>query len=412
MITAALLVATLADAPTVRVDIDALALPNAEAEQLHGELMTRLVEEGHPVGSPAVVTVRLVGGGEALHVEVQHGSRRLERDVEGEGAVRRLAVIHAVLDLLTELERDGAIDPEVGPSRDRFVFVDAEPGAERWLGDVLRALTENGRVATSDPREAPWRVCVSTSEDGRVAVAAASADGECPPGRSHDDLEAAVSGALADAMAADTVDTVERAPGREEPPAESASASPRLASPRPVAPTRAPESAAPRFSGVLGAGIGAQGRLQEPEVALLVHGDARHARGGLLTLRVELAPSTSDPVSALDTWLTAGGGFAFAPLPKLRIELAGTLGVAVHGFWVGSDRGARADFAAAVPVTIAGRLGKRLELGAQLVGGWSLRSRTHEVGGAEAWSRDAWRVGGLVVLRILLGRETLRSDLR
>lgn len=409
MITAALLVATLADAPTVRVDIDALALPNAETEQLHGELITRLVEEGHPVGSPAVVTVRLVGGGKVLHVEVQHGSRRLERDVEGEGAVRRLAAIHAVLDLLTELERDAdSIDPEVGPSRDRFVRVDAEPGAERWFGDVLRALTENGHVATSDPREAAWRVCVSTSEDGRAAVAAASAEDECPPGRAHDDLDAAVLATLADVMDADTMETDARAPSTDAPVAP-----PRVrASPRAAAPNPAPASNAPRFTGVLGAGVGAQGRLDHPEAALLVHGDARHARGGLLTLRVELAPSFGDRIRALDTWLTAGGGFAFAPVPKLRIELAGTLGVAVHGFWVGRDRGARVDFAAAVPVTIAGRLGERVELGAQLVGGWSLRSRTHEIGGADAWSRDAWRVGGLVVLRILLGRETSRSDLR
>jgi len=261
------------DPPTVEVDIDALTLPQAQAEQLHGELMTRLVESGHAVGTSGAIVVRLTGGGEHVHVEVQHGTRAATRDVRGKGALLRLATIHAALELLAE--QDAVVDPDPvrAAARDRSVVVVAEPGAQAWLPAVIEALVDAGQVVTPHAASASTRVCLDV-QDERPTLAAVGIDEPCPDGTPSSDLGGDAVALVSAARARAPVST--RDPKEEDPSTEEAA--PTIV-PAPVVRTTAKPSTgarAPAWTGVLGIGLGGEGRLSAAEPLVLVHGDARH----------------------------------------------------------------------------------------------------------------------------------------
>lgn len=385
-----------ADAPTIAVDIDALALPHAQTEQLHGELMTRLVESGHPVGSAGAITVRLTGGGQRVHVEVQHGSRSWTRDVEGNGALLRLATIHAALDLLGQVDAVSDPDPALASAPERSVLVEADDDAAAWVPEVIAALVDTGNVVKPSSDGARWRVCLD-AHDGRPMLAVAAIDEACADGVPSDALARDLGAALT--AARDAV------PPTAAPPPAPVDDAP-VATPKPAAiPNRASPARAIPWSGALGLGLGAQARLRAAEALLVVHGDARHRRGAMMTVRVELAPSVASPLRVVDSFVTAGAGYAFTPRPRLRLELVATAGAVVHGYGRADDRGARVDFTASVPLALAIGLTPRIELGITALAGVSTRPRRHLVGADVLWSRSRWRMAGLVALRVVLGRK-------
>lgn len=395
--------------PPVAVDVDALALPHAQTQQLHGELMTRLVEEGHSVGSSGVVTVRLVGAGEQVHVEVQHGRTRLTREVNAdEPALMRLAVVHAVLELLFNLEAaEGPLDPGLAENPSRTVVVEARPGAQREVAAVVRAVVEGGRVVTGDPADAEFKLCVDVDGEGVTQLAATTVGDACPLMIAATDLAVVTARVLDSASHAEAEPAIP--PQGEEPKARvSGSDSEEIPSGEARDSDAPPVATSPSSSwhGALGVGLGAQTRIRAPEALLLVHGDARHRSGARLTARVSVAPSIENTVRTTDTWVTVGGGWVLRPTPRLRFELAATVGLAVHTFTVGPQRGARLDFAAELPLAVVGRVGRRVELGLAPVVGWTSRGRRHRTGNDVVWERSPWRVGGLAVLRILLREET------
>ncbi len=388
--------------PSVEVDIDALALPHAQAEQLHGEVMTRLVEAGHPVGSPAVVTLRLVGAGDHVHVEAQHGEHVVSRQARGEGALLRLAVVHAALAVLTELATsDDSLDAQIDAEPDRTVVIEATDPES--IVPVVARLVDAGYVVAADETTASWRLCVQPTDAERPWVSATVQEQPCPPASASDPVEAlAVARASVDAPDPDPVSvpaTSADVPASAKVRTQTTTASPaRVSSPQ-----------ARPWSAAIGIGAGAQGRLSVPEAFVLAHGDARHRRGALLTTRISVAPTVSSTARTADTTITVGGGWGFSPAPRLRLELAAGLGIAVHAYSVERDRGVRVDFTTEAPLSILGRLSPRVELGAQVIGGWTTRGRRHRVADDIVWSRDAWRVGGGLVLRMLLSQETRRG---
>lgn len=394
------------DPPTVTVDIDALTLPQAQAEQLHGELMTRLVESGHAVGAAGAIVVRLTGGGDRVHVEVQHGSHARSRDVQGIGALLRLATIHAAIELLSELDAVTDPDPVRAAARDRSIVVVADPDAAAWLPAVIEALVEAGNVVTPRPQSAAMRVCVG-AVDGRPTLAAVTSDAECPAGAASEDLTRDAAAILTAARARAAAPADDPAP-----PADDAATTPadEPVDRPPTKPAATPAARpASRWTGVIGAGAGAQGRLAAPEALVLLHGDARHRSGATITVRASVAPSIVDSLRVADTFVTAGAGWGFGLHPRLRLDLAAALGVAIHGYARGSDRGGRIDVTAELPVTFAVVVAPRVEIGLSVLAGVSGRPRRHRVADDIVWNRSRWRVAGVASLRIVLGRKLSRA---
>lgn len=394
---AALCLLLAVDPPTIGVDVDALALPQAQTEQLHGELMTRLVESGYPVASSGAVVVRLTGGGEVVHVEVQHGTRSWTRDVQGAGALLRLATIHAVLELLAQSAPVVDPDPARAPAHERSVVVVAEPAATAFVPEVIAALIDTGNVVVPARESAAMQLCVGADGE-RPTIAAASVDGECPAAVASDDV------------ARDVTAAVDRA--RTPPPAVAPAPTP-IREPESTTRSTAAErtsAAPPPWTGAIGLGAGIEGRIAEPEALVLLHGDARHRSGALVTVRASVAPSVEGAVKVADTFITAGPGYGASVHPRIRLEIAATIGVAVHAYTVHDDRGARADVTGELPATLAIVLAPRLELGLSAVAGVSGRAREHTIDGEVAWSRSRWRVGGLATLRVVLGRKPAHTS--
>ncbi len=396
----------LARPATIAVDVGALALPQAQTEQLHGELMTRLLESGHAVGSHAAVVVRLTGGGEVVHVEVVHGRQLHAREVTGRGALLRLSVIHATIDLLAELEAlRGEPDPVLTASTDHAVVVELLPGAEPHATAVVAAIVESGWVVTPAGEDASRRVCVG-DDGGHATLAVVDADGACDDGvpepLSNGSLAArlAARGAAADPSSPPAITTPVAGT-----PAPTPIGPPAPAAVTPARPSR-PSSPAPRWSGAIGLGLGVEGRLRAAEPVVLLHGDARHAPTGVwLTLRAEVAPASGARLAIADTMLTTGVGWGRALARRLRFELAVAAGVLVHGYRVVGDRGIRVDPTAVLPLTLALSLGTRVELALSAFGGISGRARSHVRGDTELWSRDRVRIGGMLGVRVRLDRK-------
>lgn len=387
----------LARPATIAVDVGALALPQAQTEQLHGELMTRLLESGHAVGNQAAITVRVTGGGELVHVEVVHGRGVHARDIGGRGALLRLAVIHATIDLLAELDAlQGEPDPVLTAAPDRAVVVEVGPGAEQHAATaVVDAIVGAGWVVTPSADDAAHRVCIG-DDGGTATLAVLDAGAACDDAASEPLVVEAIAPRLeARRTAATAPPPVVDAPApqrRDPPPSEPIVE---------VPPAPAPVIAAAPWSGVIGIGLGVEGRVRAVEPVVLLHGDARHAKTGVwLTLRAEVAPAGGPSLAIADTMLTAGVGWGRGFAERMRFELALVGGVLVHGYRVGADRGARVDPTGALPVGLAIALGRRVELALTGFAGLSARARTHLRGDDVLWSRDRVRVGGTLSLRV------------
>jgi hypothetical protein len=191
-----LLLVSLARPATIDVRVDALALPHAQTEQLHGELMTRLVEEGHAVGTTAAVVVRLTGGGDVVHVEVAHGSTIRTRDVRGQGAVLRLAVIHAAIELLAGLEEIRVDpDPALAAAPERAVVVEVDDAAQVHAAPTIAAVVDAGWVVTPAAEGATRKVCLG-ERDGRPTLAVVAIEATCGDGAPVDALGPEVAVAL------------------------------------------------------------------------------------------------------------------------------------------------------------------------------------------------------------------------
>jgi hypothetical protein len=157
-------------------------------------------------------------------------------------------------------------------------------------------------------------------------------------------------------------------------------------------------------------GLGGQARIEDGEALLLVHGDACHTSGALLSVRTELAPSV-DHVSVVDTFVTAGAGYSFTPAKRVRIDLLATAGVLAHGWRYQGHGSGAADFTASLPVTLAIAVAPRIELGITALVGVSMRGRRHFDASGTLWKRSPWRAGGLLSVRFLLGRKPARAKM-
>jgi hypothetical protein len=391
----AMLVLCLGRPATVAVDVDALALPHAQTEQLHGEMMTRLVEAGHAVGSHGAVVVRVTGSGSTIHVEVAHGHDVRMRDVHGEGALLRLAAIHAAIELLAGIDAIRVDpDPVLAAAPDRAVVLEVDDAVANRTAEAIVAVVDAGHVVTPDVEGASRRVCIG-EQDGAATLRVVAIDAPCEPGDPAPMLAADIAAAL---------QTVHRAPPEPSRPAPVSSPPPERPSPPPLAPVDPTPLGSP-WSGAVGVGLGVQGRLRTAEPLVLVHGDARHRSGAWITGRLATAPSRDDDVAVADTFITAGAGYGRGLGRRVRLELALAGGVVIHGYHVAGDRGARVDPTAELPVALAVALGDRIELMLAVVSGVSARARSHERGSEVLWSRDRWRLGAMLGMNVVLGRK-------
>lgn len=394
----ALMLLALARPATIAVEVDTLALPYAQTEQLHGEVMTRLVEDGHAVGTSGAVVVRLSGGGEMVHIEVAHGRDVRSRDVRGTGALLRLAVVHAVLELLAGFEVLQAADPAITADPAIAVALEVRPDAAAHAAAVIAAALDAGLVVTREPADATRRVCVGDREGAATFAIVASSDA-CP-----DDAEVVASPSeLAIALRRPLPSPPpEPSPPEPEPESEPAAVPTSTEITKPASPTKA---RVPAWTGAVGVGLGAQGRLRPVEAVVALHGDARHRTGALLTARLTIAPSTAPAVAIADTFVTVGAGYAWWLGARVQLDVALAGGIAIHGYRVGDDRGVRLDGTFELPVGVAVAVAPRVSLRAAVTGGVDTRARSHRRSEEVVWSRDPWRVSGILGIDVMVGRK-------
>lgn len=426
---AALLAATLHLAPPVHVEVDDLVVPEAERQRFHGQLLSRLVEAGQAVGQSGTVHLRLAGKGRVVRVEVRHGDRVLAHTVEGEGAVLRLAAIHVSLELLRELAAsEHAAELERRPGPERTVVVEAAAGAEALVPTTIRAAVGAGVVVAADAEQGR-RLCVARGNDGTPRLGTSALGDRCTPERSVEALDAGVVAMLAEAdepparasfssesvehrdllgvsdEVSDLLEAIESVEHSDSLDASEVSDEPvgHAEGHKPgAARSSASEPRASRWRASIGLGAGAQARVRDAEALVLAEVAARHQRGPVVLLRGGFSPSRGGALRAYESFITAGAGWWFSVGARLSLRAGLMAGASVHAFSIHGDGGTRADFTAEIPLELALRLGRRLELGLAPVVGWTARGRRHVDAGGTLWSRDRFRVGGAVVVRVLL----------
>ena len=417
--TAALAMVVLAMGPPVQLEIEGLNLPEAELQQLHGQILTRLVEAGESVGRPGAAILRLTGGDASVRVELQHGRQLLERTVAAPpGGVQRLAVIHAALELLEELEASNApVDPDLDTDAERRVVIETTEQAQHELATAIAAAVEAGLVVTADGPGA-YTLCVDSDAQGQTSMVLVRGDAPCvDDGQTELTTGNIIEAATALAAVSEAGEAVPPTATKPEPEPE-----PELRPDRPGEPTSArratqvpsgPRASAPSaaWTFVVGAGGGVQGRLRSAEGLVDLEAGARAAQGPVVLVRTAFSPSRAGGVSAYDTFTAAAFGWHWSVGKKVAFQAVGGAGVYVHTFAFGDERGRRADLNLEVAPVVSVALGRRLELVAGPRLGWTPRAREHLLAdGTVAWSRDRTRIGGTAGLRFIFpptGNPTL-----
>lgn len=398
----AVLMASLSLAPSVEVDVEGLALAEGALQQLHRQLLVRLVEAGEAVGRPGTVHLRLAGGEGVVRVEVQHGRHVLARTVNGKGAVLRLSAIHAAIELLGELAAsEFSADPALQPGPERTVVVEATAADTDLVPAAMKAIVDAGLVVVEEAK-AGRRLCLARSESGSLRLGVTSVGAPCEPDRPIDALVPGVATALAEAPlqpAKPVAEAEAEAPASDSEPQPQRTETVRADGSPSISKEPAPRSTS--WAAALGVGGGAQARLRSAEPLVFFDAAARHRKGPVLLMRVAFAPSRGGSLRAYDTFAAAGAGLRFAVGSRFAVQAGLAAGVSIHAFSVDGERDARVDFTAEVPLEVSLGLGQRFELGFAPVAGWAHRSRQHVDADGTLWSRERWRLGAALVIRVL-----------
>lgn len=361
-----------------RVELDVSGLEqhmsDEQLHRFHGELLMRLLEGGHGIGTDGSVVLSLTSTGESIVVECSVDDRRERIEVDGaDEAVLGLELVHRAVDLV------GRCVATAEGSSDGMI-IDSDGSLETT--EVLIELADAPITLIADEQRASWRLCVREREAFVVAI-------ELP-------CEASSAAAGSDPRAAIEqwqASTAEPAPVVEPPP-EPVDDTPSAPAPEPI------RSRARAWGWSAGAAAGVL--LRFPGVSASVQADVAtlHARGVFVGALGSLAPSRAEQLAVIDALALGTVGWRGRVSERVVLRPSLGLGLAVHRFSFDEDPvGHRFDLAIRVPLELELRLAPHVYASLALAGTASTRRIEHVAGDTLLWSRGVLRFEALLGFR-------------
>jgi hypothetical protein len=380
---ASLLSSLLALAPAAgepsRIELDVSSLEQHMSEEalhrLHGELLLRLLEAGHAVGSEGDVQLSLVSRGNtivvACRVEDRHESIEVD---DADAAILSLELVHRAIDLVG---RCTALAPGAGAT----ILIDTDASIE--LAELVLELADAPISVVTDAASARWRLCVRSREAVVVDIEATCEAAGGQPDEPRAAIERWQTNLAKPAEMPELV--TEPEPATEpEPPIE----------PDP------PKPASLRWG--LSASAAAGVRLRLPGVAPTISVDlgALHESGVVLGVLASLSPSRAEQLRVLDTLALASVGYRWRLSDRVVLRPSVGVGAAIQRHAYAEDPvGHRIDFAIRVPLELELRLTKHVYASLAIAGTASARRIEHLVDGEPVWSHGVIQLDALAGLR-------------
>lgn len=369
-------VLALGPAPS-RVEIDVSGLEQhmdeAALHRFHGELLLRLLEAGHGIGTDGGVLLSLTSTGDSIVVDCRVDDRHERIEVDGaDAAVLGLELVHRAVDLV---ERCVATADD---STDGMI-IDSDGSLEP--SEIVVELAATPITLIADERDATWRLCVREREAFVIAIERPC---EAGPAVATSDLRTAIEQWRASTAAP---------PPIPDPPPAQPDDPPSI----PPAPKPKPELA---WGWSAGAAAGVQ--LRFPGVSASFQADvaALHTSGVLIGALGLLAPSRAEELVVIDGLALATLGWRGRLSDRVVLRPSLGLGVAVHRFsYEAEPVGHRVDLAIRVPLELELRLAPRIYASLAVAGTASTRRIEHLAGETILWSRGVLRFEALIGLR-------------
>ena len=363
-----------------RVELDVSGLEQHMGDQqlhrFHGELLMRLLEAGHGIGTDGDVVLSLTSTGDSIVVECSVDGRREWIEVDGaDAAVLGLELVHRAVDLV-----ERCVPTAEGSGDD--MIIDTDGSLE--LSEIVIELAATPITLIADEREAAWRLCVRERAAFVVAIEAPCATDS---GSAAADPRAAIEQWWAS--------TTDAPPPIPDPPSTTATTTEAM----PPAPKPKPKPASP-WGWSVGAAAGVL--LRFPGVSASIQADvaAVHTRGVLVGALGLLAPSRAEELAVIDSLALATVGWRARVSDRVVLRPSLGLGVAVHRFTYEEDPvGHRLDLAIRVPLELELRLAPRTFASLAIAGTASTRKIEHLAGDTLLWSRGVLRFEALLGLR-------------
>jgi hypothetical protein len=366
----------------VEIDVSGLEqhMDDEALHRFHGELLMRLLEAGHGVGSDGDVVLWLTSAGDTIVVECRVEDRRERIEVdETDATVLGLELVHRAVDLVERCVATATATVTATGTSDGMI-IDTDGSIEQ--SELVVELAAMPITLVADERDAAWRLCVR--ERGAFVVALELG---CELGSDASDPRTAIERWQASSAAS----LPEPPPGPESPP-EPAEQPPSHPPPELVR--------ARAWGWSLGAAAGVQ--LRFPGVSPSVHADlaALHHKGVLVGALGSIAPSRAEQLAVIDGLALAIVGWRGRVSDRVVLRPSVGLGVAVHRFTYAEEPvGHRVDLAIRVPLELELRLATRVYASFAIAGIAGTRRIEHFAGDTRLWTRGVLRFEALLGLR-------------
>jgi hypothetical protein len=366
-----------ADGPS-RISLDVSGLEQHMSDEalhrFHAELLLRLIEAGHGVGSGGDVQLSLASAGSTILVacEVEGRHESIEVD-DADAAILSLELVHRAVDLV---ERCTAIAPGSGAG----IVIDSDASIE--MAELVVEIADAPISVVADPARASWRLCVRAREAFVVEI-----DDPCELAA---DLQADEPRAAIERWQDSLAQVVEVPEPAIEPEPQ-----PKPEPPAHVAPGR-------RSHWGLSANAAAGVRLRLPGVGATVSADlgALHESGVLIGVVGSLSPSRAEQLRVIDALALASVGFRGRVSDRVVLRPSLGVGVAIHRYaYADEPVGHRIDFAIRVPLELQIRLTGHLYLSLAIAGTARTRRVEHLVGGTTLHTHGLIQLDALAGLR-------------
>jgi hypothetical protein len=348
--------------------------------RFHAELLLRLIEAGHGVGSEGDVQLSLASAGSTILVacEVEGRQESIEVD-DADAAILSLELVHRAVDLV---ERCTAIAPGSGAG----IVIDSDGSIE--MAELVVEIADASISVVADPARASWRLCVRAREAFVVEI-----DDSCELAA---DLQADEPRAAIERWQSSLAEVVEVSePSIEPEPAIEPEPQPKPELPAHVAPGR-------RSHWGLSANAAAGARLRLPGIGATVSADlgALHESGVLIGVVGSLSPARAEQLRVIDALALASVGFRGRVSDRVVLRPSLGVGVAIHRYaYADEPVGHRIDFAIRVPLELQIRLTAHLYLSLAIAGTARTRRVEHLVGGTTVQTHGLIQLDALAGLR-------------
>jgi hypothetical protein len=373
-----------ADGPS-RISLDVSGLEQHMSDEalhrFHAELLLRLIEAGHGVGSEGDVQLSLASAGSTILVacEVEGRHESIEVD-DADAAILSLELVHRAVDLV---ERCTAIAPGSGAG----IVIDSDGSIE--MAELVVEIADAPISVVTDAEHARWRLCVRAREAFVVEI-----DDPCELAA---DLQADEPRAAIERWQSSLAQVVEvPEPSIEPEPAIEPEPQPKPEPPAHVAPGKR------RARWGLSANAAAGVRLRLPGAGATVSADlgALHESGVLIGVVGSLSPARAEQLRVIDALALASVGFRGRVSDRVVLRPSLGVGVAIHRYaYADEPVGHRIDFAIRVPLELQIRLTAHLYLSLAIAGTARTHRVEHLVGGTTVHTHGLIQLDALAGLR-------------